>query len=84
LRHFPTPSLILPCQPEQSITPPSLAQWPRNDRNSLGMSECWLSFTSSASASFLFVAVDDLKPNRRYAVAFKFLPRLCEWQSHED
>jgi hypothetical protein len=33
---------------------------------------------------FLFVAVDDLKPNRRYALAFKFLPRLCEWQSHED
>jgi hypothetical protein len=32
---------------------------------------------SSASAS-LPVAVDDLEPNRRYALAFKFLPRLCE------
>ena len=37
-------------------------------------------------ATILFVAVDDLEPNRRYALAFKFLPRLCEllWQSHED
>jgi hypothetical protein len=27
-------------------------------------------------ATILFVAVDYLEPNRRYALAFKFLPRL--------
>jgi len=31
-----------------------------------------------SGAAALFVAVDDLEPNRRYALAFKFLPRLCE------
>ena len=33
---------------------------------------------SAHPATILFVAVDDLEPNRRYALAFKFLPRLYE------
>ena len=35
-------------------------------------------FSICVVATILFVAVDDLEPNRRYALAFKFLPRLCE------
>ena len=37
--------------------------------------ECWLSFMSSVSAllPILFVAVDDIKPNRRYASVLKLL-----------
>jgi hypothetical protein len=37
-----------------------------------------LAFIHVFSIFILFVAVDDLEPNRRYALAFKFL------QSHED
>jgi hypothetical protein len=35
-------------------------------------------FSICVVATILFVAVDDLEPNHRYALAFKFLPRLCE------
>jgi len=35
-------------------------------------------FSICVVATILFVALDDLEPNRRYALAFKFLPRLCE------
>ena len=35
-------------------------------------------FSICVVATILFVAVDDIEPNHRYALAFKFLPRLCE------
>ena len=39
---------------------------------------CVYVFGICVVATILFVTVDDLEPNRRYALAFKFLPRLCE------